>query len=222
MYQAKAAHHLRGEVPFFAAEGGAAGEGDPLRAVDRVARRVLGHEGGVAGLFDALGELAHHVVPGDLLPLLGTRRAIQRVVDATGAGGELHSGRALGTQPSLVHRAVRIALDLQQLDRAVGVLFRVGDQRTADGTIWANGMKLTRASDVEALFELSGLSQVEPEGCQAGCSGSGGADLQKIAARDLWHPIPPWNGVAGDPTSAYSPSPGAVNNYGLVLRLASI
>src|SRR5207245_6586186 len=115
MYQAKAAHHLRREVPFFAAEGGAAGEGDPLRAVDRVARRVLGHEGSVAGLFDALGELAHHVVPADLLPLLGTRRAIQGVVDATGAGGELHGRGALGTQPSFVDRAVRITLDLTQL-----------------------------------------------------------------------------------------------------------
>jgi len=59
-------------------------------------------------------------------------------------------------------------------------------------------MRLFGVSDVEALFELSGLGQVEPEGCQAGCSGSGGADLQKIAARDPWHPIPPWNGVAGD------------------------
>src|SRR5438128_12317374 len=114
MYQAKAAHHLRGEVPFFAAEGGAAGEGDPLRAVDRVARRVLGHEGCIAGLFDALGELAHHVVPADLLPLLGTRRAIPRVVDATGAGGEMQRRGALGSLPSLVDRTVRVTIYLSQ------------------------------------------------------------------------------------------------------------
>src|SRR5213076_3040087 len=34
MDQAEAAHQLGGEVPFFAAEGGAPGEGNPLRAVD--------------------------------------------------------------------------------------------------------------------------------------------------------------------------------------------
>jgi hypothetical protein len=52
-------------------------------------------------------------------------------------------------------------------------------------------MRLFGVSDVEALLDLSGLGHVEAEGCEAGRTGPGGADLQKVAARDLWHPIPP-------------------------------
>src|SRR5712691_4838820 len=198
MHQAQAAHHLRREVPFLAAEGGAAGKGNPLRAVDRIARRILSDEAGVAGVFDALGELVEHVVPGDLLPVVGTRCAIQRVVDSAGAGGELHGGGTLWTEPTLVDGAVRIALDLQQLGRSVGVRFRVGDQGASDRAVWTDGVRLFGVSDVEALLDLSGLGHVEAEGSEAGRTGPGGADLQKVAARDLWHPIPPREGVAGD------------------------
>src|ERR1700736_655973 len=104
MHQAEAAHHLRREVPFLAAEGGAAGEGNPLRAVDRISRRILPDEAGVARLFDALGELGEHVVPVDLLPVVGAGRTIEWVVDSARAGGELHRRRALGAEPSLVDR----------------------------------------------------------------------------------------------------------------------
>src|ERR1700694_4006565 len=100
MYQAEAAHHLRREVPFLASEGGAAGEGNPLRAVDRVARRILRHEARIAGVFDALSQLVEHVVPGDRLPVVGTRRAVQRVFDAAGAGRELHSPGTPRDEPS--------------------------------------------------------------------------------------------------------------------------
>jgi hypothetical protein len=44
---------------------------------------------------------------------------------------------------------------------------------------------------VEALPDLSRLGHVETEGCEAGRTGPGGADFQKVAARDLWHRIPP-------------------------------
>src|SRR6266849_983443 len=191
MDQAEAAHHLRREVPLFAAEGGAAGEGNPLGAVDDVACCVLSDEGGVAGVFDALSQLGEHVVPGDLLPVVGTRRAIHGVVDSAGAGGELHRGGTLRTEPSLVDRAVRIAFDLQQLGLPVGVRFRVGDQGAADRAVGTNGVRFRGVGDVEALLELSGLGHVEAEGCEAGRTGPGGADFQKVAARDLWHPIPP-------------------------------
>src|ERR1700737_2010599 len=174
MYQAEAAHHLRREVPFLAAEGGRAGEGNPLCAVDRVARRILRHEAGVAGVLDALRQLGEHVVPGDLRPVVGTRRAIQRVFDAAGAGGELHRGGPLRTEPSLVDRAVRIALDLQQLGGSVGVRLRVRDQGTTDGAVGADGVRLFGVRDVEALLELSGLGRVEPKGREAGRTGPGG------------------------------------------------
>src|SRR6202171_5518919 len=165
MYQAEAAHHLRREVPFLAAEGGAAGKGTPPRAVDRIAGRILRDEAGIARLFDALRQPGEHVVPGDLLPMVRTRRAIQRVFDAAGAGGQLHCRGALRTEPSLVDWAVWIALDLQQLRLAVGIRFRIGDQRAADRAVGADGVRLFGVRDVEALFELSGLGRVEAEGC---------------------------------------------------------
>src|SRR2546426_8312486 len=112
MDQAEAAHRLRREVTFLAAEGGAAGEGNPLRAVYRVAGCILCDKGGVARVFDSLGQLVEHVVPGDLLPLVGSGRAIEGVLDPARAGGELHRRRSLRTEPSLVDGAIRIALDL--------------------------------------------------------------------------------------------------------------
>src|SRR6266567_3676535 len=195
MDQAEPAQRLRGEVPFLAAKGGAAGEGDPLRAVDRVAGRILRDEGGVASVFDALGQFVEHVVPGDLLPLVGAGCAIHGVFDPARAGRELHRRRAFGAEPSLVDRAVGIALDLEQLGRSVGVRFCVGDQRAADRAIRTHGMRLRGVRDVEALLGRNGLGHVEPEGGEAGRTRPGGADLQKVAARDLWHPIPPRNRV---------------------------
>src|SRR5260370_1717890 len=115
MDQAEAAHHLRREVPLFAAEGGAAGEGNPLRAVDDVACCVLSDEGGIAGVFDALSQLVEHVVPGDLLPVVGTRCAIQRVFDSAGARRELHGGGTPRTAPSLGDGAVALSPGLRHL-----------------------------------------------------------------------------------------------------------
>src|ERR1700682_1617691 len=204
MYQAEAAHHLRREVPFFAAKSGAAGEGNPLRAVDYVTRRVLGHKGGVAGLLDALRQLGEHVVPGDLLPFVGTRRAVQRVFDSAGAGGQLHRGGALGTQSPFVDRAVRVALDLQQFPTAFAVVGRESHQGAANGAIGADGMGLRRAGDVETLLDLRRLRQIESEGGKPRSAGPGGADFQKVAARDLWHPIPQterlWQAATPQPT----------------------
>src|SRR5437868_11836062 len=113
MDQAETAHHLRREVPFFAAEGGAAGEGDPLRAIDSVPSGVRGDEGRVPGILYTLRQPVEHVVPADLLPVIGSRRAVHGVFDPPAADGQLHRGRALGTEPALVDRAVGIALDLE-------------------------------------------------------------------------------------------------------------
>src|SRR5438552_10454045 len=48
---------------------------------------------------------------------------------------------------------------------------------------------------METLLGRNGLGHVEPEGGEPGRTRPGGADFQKVAARDLWHPIPPRNGV---------------------------
>src|SRR2546428_376686 len=75
------------------------------------------------------------------------------------------------------------------LRREVPFLAAVGG--AAGRAIWTDRVRLRGAGDVEALFDLSGLGHVEAEGREAGRPGPGGADLQKVAARDLWHPIPP-------------------------------
>src|SRR4030095_9049162 len=69
MHDAERPHQLRGEVALFAAECGAAGEGDSLGAIHDVAVRVLRDERVVARRFDVLREPVEHEVPGLLFPL---------------------------------------------------------------------------------------------------------------------------------------------------------
>src|SRR5205823_5620327 len=196
MDQAEAAHQLSGEVSFFAAEGGASGEGNPLRAVDGVPRRVLGDEGGVSGCFDALSQLVEHVVPTDLLPAVRTRRSVQRAFDPAGAGGELHRGGALWTEPALVDRAVGVALDLEQLDGSVGLLLRIGDQGAPNRAIGADRMSFAGAGDPERLPNLGGVRHVESQDRKSRRPRPRGAQLEEVATSDLWHPIPPGSGTA--------------------------
>ena len=65
-------------------------------------------------------------------------------------------------------------------------------------------MRLGRALNMEALLDLRGMRQIKAEGGKPGCAGPGGADLQKIAARNLWHPIPQmerlWQATKAQPT----------------------
>src|ERR1700694_1465410 len=211
MDQAEAAHQLGREVAFLAAEGGATGEGNPLRAIDGVAGRVRRDEGGVARVLDALGDLVEHLVPGDLLPVVGARGAVHRVLDPPGAGCELHRGGALGAEPALVDRAVRVALDLDDPLRAIGILLRKGDERAADRAVGTNRMGLLGAGDVEALLDPGRLRQIESEGAESGRTRPGGPDFQKVAARDLWHSVPPMERVGRRLRHSLPISHGAVN-----------
>src|SRR4030095_2755779 len=81
VHHPQGAHELGGQIAFLTAEGGAAGERDPFTTVDGVALRVGGDERRVARFLDALGELVEHLVPGDLLPLVAARGAIERLFD---------------------------------------------------------------------------------------------------------------------------------------------
>src|SRR5207253_3006021 len=89
-----------------------------------------------------------------------------------------------------VDRAVRIAFDLQELATALPVVAGEGHQEAPDGAVRANRMRLSRPLNVEALLDLASLRQIESEGGKPSCAGPGGADFQKVAARNLWHPIP--------------------------------
>src|ERR1700694_1529179 len=98
MYQAEAAHHLRREVPFLAAEGGAAGEGNPLRAVDRVARPILRHEAGIVCQWSE---------PGARYNGFSTRRALVASCMAVAPFGQsLPSLTGLSGLPSICSRWV--------------------------------------------------------------------------------------------------------------------
>src|SRR5439155_1150774 len=91
---AQSAHHLRGEVALFAAEGGASREGDALGAVDHVPARVLRDEGVVArGL--------------DLALLRGLEVEPEGVADDGDTGGTARAELQELTSRELRHRRTR-------------------------------------------------------------------------------------------------------------------
>src|SRR5207249_7143224 len=163
MHDAERPHHLRSEVTLFATECGAAGEGDPLGAIHDVPRGVLRHERVVAGRLQVLRELVEHEVPGLLFPLRAARRSVEGLLDPARARRELHRGRTLRAEASLVDRAVGIALDLQQLRLAVRVLLRVGDETATDGAVRAERLHFLRAGETELLLDLLRAPDVEAE-----------------------------------------------------------
>src|SRR5262249_34412478 len=172
VHHPQGAHDLGGQVAFLGGEGGTAGEGDTLAAVDDVAVPVLHHERRVAGVLDPLGEAVEHRVPAHLLPPVAPRRPIERLGHAPGRHGELHGRGTLGAQPALVDRAVRITLDLQELDVALLVLPRVGDQTAANRAVRAERVHLFGAGDPEALLDLHRPREVEAEPGEAGGTGA--------------------------------------------------
>ncbi len=106
--------------------------------------------------------------------------------DSTRRGRQLHRRRALRAEPALVDRAVRVALDLQQLHGAIGVLAGIRDQRAADCAVRADRMRFLGPRDAEVLLDLGrfGDSDVESKSrCREG-RGTGNSNLQKIPACD--------------------------------------
>src|SRR2546427_302406 len=97
--------------------------------------------------------------------------------------------------------AVRVALDLEQFDRSVGLLPGVRNQSTADRAIGAHRVGFAGAGDPERLPNLGGMGRVESQDRESRRPRPRGADLEEVATSDLRHPIPPGSGTAGGPSS---------------------
>src|SRR5262249_44899884 len=106
-------------------------------------------------------------VPGDLFPLGRTGLAVERAGDPPAGDGELQRARALRAQAPLVDRAVRVALDLQQLDLAAGQLLRVCEKRAPDGAVRADRVGYGRSLDAQALLDPGGFVELETKGRDA-------------------------------------------------------
>src|SRR2546421_9907525 len=195
MDQSQAAHQLGGEVALLRAERGASGEGDPLAPVHGAAIAVGGDERGVPGRLDVVGDLVEHEVPRDALPAGCTRGPVLRRLDAAWRDGELHRGRTLRTEPSLVDRAVRVALDLQQLRGAVALLPGVGDERATDRAVRTDAVQLLGSGDAQVLFDTRRLGDrdVEAEARSGHGARAGDAYLEEFPTCDSRQTNPPNN-----------------------------
>src|SRR5438094_781646 len=128
-------------------------------------------------------------------PFVGSSFAFTNHWNPTGcasAGGrrELHRRRALRAQPSLVHRAVGITLDLEKLGLSVDLL-RVSDERAADRTVRTQRVDFFGAGNPQVERSLLCRGEVEPKGIckwnERHAGGAGGSELQELTTRDFRH-----------------------------------
>src|SRR6267143_958335 len=193
MDQSQGPHQLGGEVALLRAERGASGEGDPLAPVHSAAVAVGGDERGVPGGLHVVCDLVEHEVPRDALPAGRARGPVLRRFDTAWRDGELHRGRTLRTEPSLVDRAVRVALDLQQLRGPVALLPGVGDQRATDRAVRADAVELLGSRDPQVLLDPRRLRHRDVETETGGSDGAraGDAYLEEFPTCDSRQITPP-------------------------------
>src|SRR5207245_6436622 len=110
-------------------------ERDAFGTIDRVALGVLRDKRSVARLLDALRELVEHLLPGDLLPLVASRGAVEGLGHAPAADRQLHRRGTLRAESALVDRAVGFALDLAELRGGLGMLICGCDDRSPGGAV---------------------------------------------------------------------------------------
>ena len=93
----------------------AAGPGDAFATVDGAALGVAFNKSVVARLLHPAGDLIQRVVPGDVLPVSGSRAANLRFQQAAFIEDVLLERRALGTESPAIDGMVGIALDVDHL-----------------------------------------------------------------------------------------------------------
>src|SRR4029077_641055 len=121
------------QVVLFVVQGRAAEAGDPRGAAQRVPVRVGVLPAPAPGVEDPVGDHIHRRAQVELLPRGPVRRAVQHLLLPLRAGDELPAGRALRAQPPAGDRAVRVALDLDDL-----LVFDVHALRATDRAVRAD------------------------------------------------------------------------------------
>ena len=110
-HHTEAGEQLLDEVVLLVVQGGAAEAGDAHGAVDgRPA--VLPLPGFPAGADHPVRDHVHGGFQVEGFPLGPVRPAVQHLVAARGAGGQLEGGRTLGAESPAAHRRVGVTLDL--------------------------------------------------------------------------------------------------------------
>src|SRR5262249_53178640 len=122
-------------------------------------------------------------VPGDALPLGRARLAVHRAVDPAPRHRELQRAGALRAEPALVDRAVRVALDLQQLRLTGTVLLGVRQQCAPDSAVGADGVGDGRAVDAQVQLDVIGRCEIEAE--RGDSDRASRAYLEELAPREF-------------------------------------
>src|SRR5439155_17110064 len=93
-------------------------------------------------------------------------------------------------QAPLVDRAVRIALDLEELGLAAGRLAGVGEERAADGAVRADRVRDGRTLDAQPLLDVRGRGELEAEWGGQRPHATGRAQPEEITPGDLHVGLP--------------------------------
>src|SRR4029079_11860987 len=87
-------------------------------------------------------------------------------------------------------RAVGIALDLQELGVALGVLPGVGNDRAADRAVRAERVDFLGAGNAQLALDGDGLGEIEAQRGEPDSPAAGRSQLDEVATTQLLHVTP--------------------------------
>src|SRR5579859_7146510 len=169
MDDTQASHGFYNEVVKFVGVRAAAGKGNRLTAIDRVAFGVLLDKRSIASLLHFCRDFIQRLIPGNIFPLRSARAAYLRLDDAAVIQNVLLKGGTLGAERAAVDGMVRIAFNVNHLRGNVlrPVADRVYDDAAADRAIGTCRAGLACSCDFQAAKFCEGGLKIESENC--GC-----------------------------------------------------
>src|SRR6185312_613699 len=128
----QAAHGLYHKIVKFIGVCAAAIKSDAFTAIYGLAVGVGIDERFVAGLLNVAGDLVVRLVPGDVLPLGGTRTPYLRLQQPAIIHDFLEKRRALGAQSAAINRMVGVAFNVDHLrGHVLGLIAKRVNDHTA-------------------------------------------------------------------------------------------
>ena len=190
LYGAQKPRHFSQEITFFVGILRTAEKPDSVRAVDNVLGFIAGrvfdnfffYPGVVASLLHLAHDFVERLVPGDRLPVIAARRAIQRLARPVVRFVGRDDGGTLAAKCALVHDVVRIAFEIDEL-----AVLDVAQHAASAGAEVAGGGKNLRAGKFGggmqcAARRIFGLGPLLREGQAPDSDGSNCGALQPIPA----------------------------------------